>query len=146
MGRMKIGVPNWCMCAADRPEGPADIGHKLIPLCCSHRIETAGLKSSAAIRSRRTFQTMGVPKVLSAWTPQLENTPHTEQGHQRSGWGHLRKSDKLWHAVVHGRDTRLERSYPIAYTSQSDQLRQMPMTGWQLLPTCSLVRSGCSGN
>ena len=60
-----------------------------MPLCCSHSIETAGLKSSAAIRSRRTFQAIGVPKALSAWTPQLENTPRTEQGHPRSGWDYL---------------------------------------------------------
>ena len=60
-----------------------------MPLCCSHRIETAGIASSAAIRSRRTFQAIGVPEALSAWSPQLGNTPHTEQGHQRSGWDYL---------------------------------------------------------
>ena len=43
------------------------------------------------------------------------------------------KPYKLWHAATHGRDTRLEQPCPIVYTSQSDQLRQMPKTGWQLL-------------
>ena len=86
---MKLGVATGACVRQIGRRAPTDLGHKLIPLCCSHRIETAGLKSSAAIRSRRTFQAIGVPKVLSAWTPQLENTPHTEQGHQRSGWDYL---------------------------------------------------------